>query len=179
MSVERIDRIGGNPVYSCVTCIVPLLLDYIIASAIDVFVPQAFAGAFVALLIPMGIFYLWFGGWLMRGRWYLEYDDGGVTYRAFMTATTVSWFDVSDVYTKNSAGLEAKYHDILVIQSEGKPLVFFLPDYGFDTPRSSKKFIQDITEKWANANPSTGSNRESTQKPTEGDAEDSEDDDYY
>ncbi len=141
--------------------------------------PEAFGVAFGILLIPMGIVYLWFIGWLMRGRWYLKYDKEGIHYRILFMDRNYEWSDIKRLISRKSPGFMGRYHDTLVLETQGKSVEFFLPNFGLKSKKPTVKFIEGIIGMWQDENPSDSmQHRESREKPSETDEDDQFDDEY-
>ncbi|NWF96991.1 MAG: hypothetical protein HXY34_12690, partial [Candidatus Thorarchaeota archaeon] len=90
--------------------------------------------------------------WAMSGRWYLEYNEHGITCRRLFKTETYLWTDISGLYSKKSTGFLGRYHDTLVVECGGLTTEFFLPDFGLNSKKPSVEFIEGIVRTWALAN---------------------------
>lgn len=131
------------------------------------------------ILIPMGIFYLWFIGRLMKGRWFLDYDDNGLTYKVFFMKHWYRWKDVSRVYSMKSPGFIGKYHEMLLLDVNGKTISFFLHDFGLVSKKPTVTFIENVIKTWEHANPEAAARtKDIREAPSETDQEDVYDEEH-
>lgn len=150
----RLQRTEGNVVYNILTCAPLIIVSFFASPVVGIWYPAAADVVFGVLVIPSGCFYLWFIGWLIRGRWYLEYDESTLLYRTILFSYRCEWKDVGNVRSYKSEAFMGKYHDTFVIEVLGKTMEFFLPDFGLSTKKKAVYFIEAITETWGKANPS-------------------------
>jgi len=178
MEKKRLQRNEGNMQYNILTCAPLIIVALAIGGIVGLWYPEAASLVFGAAVIPMGCVYLWLIGALMKGRWYLEVDDDGLTYRAFMFRSHYSWKDIVSVRSEKTEGFVGKYDDNLVIEAPDKTMKFFLHNYGLTSKKPTVTFIEDVIEQWAKANPSTAKDVRARKKPSESDEEDVYDDEF-
>jgi hypothetical protein len=159
------------------TCL-PLIAIIVVSDLIlTMFVPEASGWMWGILIIPMMLVDLYLVGKVMDGRWYLEYDENELIYRAIFKTYRYSWMNVSRVWSQKSPAFMGNYHDTLLVTVNGKTHSFFLHDFGLSSKKKTVKFIEDIIETWKHANPTDASKWDQV-SPSETDKPDIYDDEY-
>ena len=179
MKGKYLQRTEGNAWYNIITCAFLFGLVIVVYVVVGLWSPAVAPTVAGLSFIPLGIFYLWFIGWLMRGRWYLEYDENGLTYKAFFMKSYYPWKDVSCVRSTKSPEFMGKYHDILLLDVNGKAISFFLHDFGLVSKKPTVSFIENVVETWEHANPEAAARtKESRVAPSETDEQDVYDEEH-
>jgi len=179
MKSRRLQRSEGNAPYYILTCAPLIIIAFAIGTVLGIGYPDAGALAVGISIIPMGCFYLWFVGAFMKGRWYLEVDDNGLNYRAFMLHSHYTWKDAVDVHSERTPGFVGKYDDNLVVEVRGKTLKFFLHSFGLTTKKPTVTFIEEVIDTWEKANPEAARKRAAPRKkPFDTEEEDVHDREY-
>ncbi len=146
MEIMRLQRAEGNAWYNMLTCLPLLVVAFVVSMFVGLRFPVAQDIILGLMLVLLGVFYLWLIGVLPQGRWYLEFTEEGVIYKAFLIRNVYRWEYIQRIYGRKTDGHTGKFNDVPVVQTPSDEVKFFLHDFDISSKDRTRNFIGGLVE---------------------------------